>query len=52
MNEKIQEAIDYMEKMEWIKVNERLNRELLTVTIREYIAKASFRDIMDFFNRP
>lgn len=52
MNDQIKKAIDKAIEMGWITLNPHMRKELLVATVREYLAKASFRDVMEFFNHP
>lgn len=52
MEQKIKEALELMIKNEWITANPHIQFDALVLTIRHKIGESSFRDIMEFFNRP
>jgi hypothetical protein len=52
MNERIKVAVDKLIEMGWIEKNELVVGDALVLVIREEIAKASYREVMQFFNNP
>jgi hypothetical protein len=52
IEDKITLALEEAQRLEWITVNKHLADGVLAGLIRDFIAQASFRDVMEFFNRP